>query len=95
MTVEETDSSNGYFPGKFSVSQTQALHSILNELPATERRIVQLHYWDTRSLTEIGKTLQMEWHEVKAHLKSAHFRLRGLCLQHPAFGGEGSHSKAA
>ena len=69
----------------FSPSQKLALHEILVELSPRERRVVQLHYWENQSLTEIGQTMRLEWREVKALMESAYSRLRSLCLQHPAF----------
>ena len=95
-SFEKSDKDQIFQPGSvFSLSQKQALHVVMQVLPKEEREILRLHYWESRSLTEIAKTLRMQWSDVLKLLESAHARLRELCLQHPAFKERAHQSIAA
>ena len=86
MNIQNQDDEK-YFQSaaKFDLRQKVAIRKILEDLPLREKQIIQLHYWESLSLTEIAHILRMDWAGVKKIFDAAHGRLRQMCLKHRAF----------
>jgi RNA polymerase sigma factor (sigma-70 family) len=55
-----------------------AIHRALAQLPAQERRLIELSYWTTLSQREVAAELTLQPSEMQHHMRRALTQLAGL-----------------
>ena len=69
----------------FTETDYALVRKALTELSYRERLIINLHFWEDFSVTEIGERLRLPWQVVERCLAEAFCTLRKRCLSHPVF----------
>ena len=69
----------------YSEMDHKLVRTAARELPALERTVVYLHFWEELTETEIASALGMKPFEVEKTLKSAYEGLRSMCLSDSRF----------
>ena len=65
----------------------RALREALDELPAQDREILELHLWEGRTLAAVSRDLNLEQKPLYRRVKAAYRRLRAH-LEAKGFGGD-------
>ena len=69
----------------FTRDDYRLVNECLSRLNARQRTIVEMHFWDGFTSTEIAQALRMDWADVMAELGTAFRILRSQLMSHPKF----------
>ncbi len=69
----------------FSETDYAIIRTLIQTLPNTKRRILEMHFWEGFSLTETAASLGMDWARINREIKDAFEMLKISCEKDPRF----------
>ena len=69
----------------FNETDYAIIRTLIEKLPNVKRRILEMHFWEGLSLTEIAATLGMDWARINREIKEAFKTLKISCENDPRF----------
>ena len=69
----------------FTETDYALVRILLKDLPERKRRILEEHFWEGLSLTEIATGLKIGWAEINQEINEAFIILKERCEKDPRF----------
>lgn len=69
----------------FTETDYALIRILLKDLPDRKRLILEEHFWEGLSLTEIAAGLKIGWAEINQEIKEAFIILKNRCEKDPRF----------